>query len=98
MKIGRGDYYRYISGWLIIDIYLYINFPDENDRTIVTIEAFEMLQQQVVQQNETIEQLQQQVQKLENFNQQLLRLIHKDTQYLQQKTEALTTLLTDANF
>ena len=57
-----------------------------------------MLQQQVVQQNKDIEQLQQRVQKLENFNQQLLRLIHQDTQYLQQRTEAITTLLTDANF
>jgi len=72
--------------------------PIQDDQTIVTIEAFEMLQQQVVQQNKNIEQLQQQVQKLENFNQQLLRLIHQDTQYLQQKTEALTTFLTDANF
>ena len=71
--------------------------PIQNDQTIVTIEAFEMLQQQVVQQNKTIEQLQQ-VQKLENFNQQLLRLIYQDTQYLQQRTEAITTLLTDANF
>src|SRR6185437_1143801 len=26
MKLGRGDYYHYISGWLIINIYIYINF------------------------------------------------------------------------
>ena len=53
--------------------------PIQNDQTIVTIEVFETLQQQVVQQNKTIEQLQQQVQKLENFNRQLLRLIHQNT-------------------
>ncbi|CAG8824605.1 802_t:CDS:1, partial [Gigaspora rosea] len=34
--------------------------PTQNDQTIVTIEVFETLQQQVVQQNQTIEQLQQQ--------------------------------------
>src|SRR6185312_15138269 len=72
--------------------------PIQNDQTIVTIEVFETLQQRVVQQSKTIKQLQQQVQKLENFNQQLLRLIHQDTQYLQQRTKALTTFLTDANF
>ena len=72
--------------------------PTQDDQTIVTIEVFETLQQQVVQQNQTIEQLQQQVQKLENFNQQLLCLIHQDTQYLQQRTETLATLFANTNF
>ena len=72
--------------------------PVEDNQNVVTIEAFEILQQQVAQQNQTLKQLQQQVQTLKDLNQQLLHLKYHDTQSLQQRSEILATLFNHENF